>query len=274
MALYKYYSFHNLKRALEGKVRFSQPGAFNDPFELLPVINMEGIADKQGNTQLQLSFDIKGKRRPVDPVEFKEEKSNYEHDLISRQIVDSLNHQIGIFCLSKNRESLLMWAHYADNYAGGIIEFDEEHSFFDGRIDVDYRKYRPSRSIEFYIKSKEPIPISELSVKSLEWKYEEESRVVKILSECDIKKGKTDSLGYPIYTSDIPFEAIKKIIVGERMPKEYQKRLFKMIKKTPVNFEIAVLDMAEYKMAVDPVKLDYPLHQIFSPRSAHLHFDS
>ena len=68
-----------------------------------------------------------------------------------------------------------------------------------------------------------------------------------------IKKRKKDPLGHLIYTSNIPFNAVKKIYV---------------------HFEIAIIDMVEYKMAIDTVKLDPPLHQIFSPRSAHLRLDT
>jgi hypothetical protein len=36
--LYKYVSIIGLRRILEGSIRFTQPSAFNDPFELLPEI--------------------------------------------------------------------------------------------------------------------------------------------------------------------------------------------------------------------------------------------
>ena len=36
MSLYKYVKFEDLKRILNGSIRFTQPGAFNDPFEMVP----------------------------------------------------------------------------------------------------------------------------------------------------------------------------------------------------------------------------------------------
>jgi hypothetical protein len=36
--LYKYVDIAVLKRILQGSVRFTQPSAFNDPFELLPEV--------------------------------------------------------------------------------------------------------------------------------------------------------------------------------------------------------------------------------------------
>ena len=86
---------------------------------------MEGLININSDTLLQLSFDIKAKRRPIDLVKFIEKSNDYECDLVSREILSLLNERVWIFCLSKNRDSLLMWAHNAENYTGGIIEFDE-----------------------------------------------------------------------------------------------------------------------------------------------------
>ena len=36
MPLYKYLTVENALRVLDGTVRFTQPGAFNDPFEMVP----------------------------------------------------------------------------------------------------------------------------------------------------------------------------------------------------------------------------------------------
>ena len=36
MPLFKYVKFQDLMRILDGTIRLTQPGAFNDPFELVP----------------------------------------------------------------------------------------------------------------------------------------------------------------------------------------------------------------------------------------------
>jgi hypothetical protein len=53
-----------LKRILEGSVRFTQPSAFNDPFELLPEVVVPNDA---GEKQLSFSFDIRAQRRQPPP---------------------------------------------------------------------------------------------------------------------------------------------------------------------------------------------------------------
>ena len=49
MSLYKYVKFNDLKRILEGTIRFTQPGAFNDPFEMVPRASCTGYIWKQRN---------------------------------------------------------------------------------------------------------------------------------------------------------------------------------------------------------------------------------
>lgn len=49
-ALYKYVGIDGLRRILDGSIRFTQPSAFNDPFELLPEIivpNGTGAANQR-----------------------------------------------------------------------------------------------------------------------------------------------------------------------------------------------------------------------------------
>lgn len=36
--LYKYVTYETLRHVVDGTIRFTQPSAFNDPFELLPAI--------------------------------------------------------------------------------------------------------------------------------------------------------------------------------------------------------------------------------------------
>ena len=59
-----------------------------------------------------------------------------------------------------------MWAHYADNYAGAVIEFDGDHEFFNGAFDIQYSRHRPIRDLMLYLK--EPIRIAEMCEKPLE----------------------------------------------------------------------------------------------------------
>ncbi len=203
MALYKYVTIDVLIKIINGSIRFTQPGAFNDPFEMLPELH---IPEEYGEKILNVQFDILSPRRESAVSELPRDfESEHCNDTNSRRILASINKSIGVLCLSKNPASLLMWSHYADEYSGCVIEIDDEHDFFQGQIDIDYRESRPKKDISSYLCDKQPIPISELCVKSIEWVYEREVRIIRNLSDC--KMGSDDEK-FPIYTMDIPQECI------------------------------------------------------------------
>ena len=97
-----------------------------------------------------------------------------------------------IICFTENRESLLMWAHYADHLKGVCLCFDtwKDTKLFSHVYKVDYTRFRNrERNYNFYFN------------KSKDWSYEKEWRVV---IQCDKKHIDTNScVG---------------IILGERVP--------------------------------------------------------
>ena len=187
MALYKYMTFENAIRVLEGTIRFTQPGAFNDPFEMVPELYVPESFG--GDKEINISFSVTAPRRVPAAHEL---DPNFESDQCSdrnsRSIRSSLDRSIGILCLSQNPSSLLMWSYYADEYAGAVIEFDDSHDFFHGHFQMDYRERRPKKDISYFVSSNEPIPIFELCVKPKVWEHEREVRVVRNLSDCKLVK--------------------------------------------------------------------------------------
>ncbi len=187
--LYKYVTINTLKHILSDGIRFTQPSAFNDPFELLPELC---VSSTEAEKAISISFDINAERRfpPVGEIGTTPDGYNCS-DIVSRKIVGQLNNSIGILCLSKNGTSLLMWAHYAAQYTGAVIEFDGAHEFFNGHFEVDYREARPKKDITAYLHEYKPVPLSELCVKPEQWSYEAEVRVIRKLSDCDAPTGNT-----------------------------------------------------------------------------------
>lgn len=93
-----------------------------------------------------------------------------------------------IFCVSEDRDNLLMWAHYADNHAGVVLEFrcvPEVDSPFCVAIPVTYQHEKPTlgsfdevfrdlvgfEDVDFVRKNEDMI-----YVKSDHWAYEKEWR--------------------------------------------------------------------------------------------------
>lgn len=266
--LYKYVTVEALKHILEGTIRFTQPSAFNDPFELLPeVIVPNGTAEQRLNVRL----DLTGERSPEQSETSETIPDDCtSSDPISRDIVQQLNQSIGILCLSRVRDSLPMWAHYADQYQGAVVEFDGTHEAFAGHFDVEYRATRPRRHLRTYT-SGEIIPLADLCVKSSDWAYEKEVRLARALSECEPRG--TDPRKFAVYVKPLPLAAIKRVILGERMPVDEQRNIYERVKNTNVTLSLAAISYAGYEFREEIIKMHVPVSQMspwLSPRTAHI----
>ncbi|MGF6859212.1 DUF2971 domain-containing protein [Paraburkholderia sp. CI3] len=268
--LHKYVNIATLKRILGGSIRMTQPGAFNDPFELLPEIIVR--AD-QADEQVSFSFDILAPRRtnPLEAV-VQLNDGHVASDITSRHILDQLNQQVGILCLSKSPNSILLWSHYADQYQGGVISFDANHEFFIGQIPVDYVEERPKKHIDSY--KSEHVPLAELCAKSVEWQYEQEVRIIRALRDCK-KTEHLDQRGFPVFTADVPQEAVVTVALGERTPVAEQKEIYQLLRKTKIGLTLSAVDNVGYGFRQEIIL--YPgefRNPTVSPRTAHLFVDS
>ena len=168
MKLYKYISIERLKNILiDHTIRFTQPGAFNDPFELVPRLLVPKDYVAQGRVSYE--FDIAASRRPID-VDYTKVDEDHCSDHHSRELRESLDRNVGFLSLCKTWKSLPMWAHYAEEFSGAVIEFDGSHEFFARAFEIQYSRRRPIRELTLYLR--ERIPIGEMCDKSTEWKFE------------------------------------------------------------------------------------------------------
>lgn len=272
-SLYKYVSIETLKRILKGSIRFTQPSAFNDPFELLPEIV---TPDGEPERRFPLRLNILAPRRSPPAGDVDEVPTGHQaSDATARTLVEELNAVIGILCLSKNENSLLMWSHYAEQYAGAVIEFDASHDFFSGQIYVEYRTLRPRKHVNVLTEAVKPLPLAELCAKSHEWEYEKEVRIARPLVECE--RVGTDERGFGIFIQNIPQDAIKSVIVGERTTVADQKDIYGLLKETRIGMLLAAVDHVGYGFRYERIKFDKPYSEVgpvMSPRTAHIFLDA
>ena len=223
-SLYKYVSIERLREILiDHKIRFTQPGAFNDPFELVPLLLVPKHIVPQGHRSY--SFDLTAPRRSdaIVHARIDEDRCSDHH---ARELRQALDREIGFLCLSRTWKSLPMWAHYADNFAGAVIEFDGDHEFFNWTFDVQYSSHRPVRDLMMYLNA--PIPIAEICEKSIEWEFEREVRVPKALEDCKFSRLNPLDPNYPVLITDVPPECIKRVILGERIDEDEAIGVFRL----------------------------------------------
>ena len=163
-------------------------------------------------------------------------------------------------------DSLLMWSHYADQYAGAVIEFDGDSGFFDGQIDIEYRSHRPKKDISAYLSENAPVPLAELCVKSDQWRYEDEVRIIRQFAVCE-DTGKS-SRGFPIYIQKVPQDCIKGITLGERTSIEDQRKVYEAIRTSNISLSLAAVANWGYEFRKELAKLGP--NPVVTPRTAHI----
>lgn len=259
MPIYKYVTAQTAIRILcSHTIRLTQPSAFNDPFEFLPQFIRRG--EELHRIDCVFRFDLQAERRKG--IE-KKDASSWDaktSDIAARELLAELDKQIGVLCLTRNPQNLLMWAHYSDEHKGAVIEFDEKHPFFSGVIPVLYRKKRPIYAFSDF--QDRTAPIADLCVKSKIWEYEKEVRIVKQLKDACIVRDKESQ--NPKYLFSLPPESIKGVTLGARMPVEQKHEIWKLIRHTEISIDIAQIANWEYALRSAPFKLrgkdtDYPV---------------
>jgi hypothetical protein len=201
--LYKYADFDTgLKILKSGKIKFSAPTDFNDLFDCQFTINYD----------IKLDLIVDGLDPEVEltdeqKIEFntKIQDPNYRNEI--ENTIEKLR-DLGISCFSKQRANLLMWAHYADKNHGIVLKFDtfKDVDFFSSSFPINYvNKYCYDYDIlvnlrKYHFLNETGASLTQFfaGIKSDEWRYEDEVRVMK-----------QDSGFYPIHK-----EAITEVIFG------------------------------------------------------------
>ncbi len=187
VSLYKYYSDAqiHLNSIRNNQMWYSAPCNFNDVFDCDISVDEQKVFSEA----LKLFSDKRG-IRPGSKVWKDFQKMMKQQIKILQMEFDRLKETTGVACLSESEDSLLMWAHYANNHSGICVEYallainqilgftavpiiySEERTCFD---------FFAPRSIEKDIRK---LLIQSLTSKSREWNYEKEWRIIQDQGAC------------------------------------------------------------------------------------------
>lgn len=143
-----------------------------------------------------------------------------------------------------------MWAHYADDHNGIVVQFDGDHPFLSTE---DFRggavSYRDERPVLSYSNIRSP----ELFFrKSTEWSYEREWRFVRYLQEADEVIEAEPS---PIHLYGLPPDLITGIIIGVGVEHEKRVGLMELCSAAPLEhvtvYQTRLCDKS-YKLEIHP----------------------
>ena len=176
---------------------------------------------------------------------------SYEALGLPHPIVEERMYQYRIVSLSANRKSPIMWAHYANNYAGVCFEFEFKKNAYNiqkvSYIKQQYDTIYDPEEDEFYNAIEKS-----LLCKSENWSYEEEYRIISRNDEKYFCFDKSELTG---------------IIVGHRsIDTPYVQELISMAKakKIPVyytltsliNYEISIINKLPTELIIGSDTLD------------------
>lgn len=277
MNLYKYLSSSRIDVIRDCKIRFTQYGAFNDPFELNP--NIDRLAEEDelrkvvDRNFVQLIEEEYSKNPIISAFISKEafiRLAEGKQELVKNAVLGmeqevvgvlpgmlqkAANSSLGALSLSEIYNHELMWSHYADEHKGYVIGFDASHPFFNQKISDD-DELRHLRKIDY----REKPPVINLMnvdgaelffVKSMKWKYESEWRMLMPLSD---SSGVIECQPYSVHLFDFPIESVTEVILGARMSEEDKAKIQAVIANAKYNHIClyqAVLDRTSYKILME-----------------------
>jgi Protein of unknown function (DUF2971) len=195
------------------KIRFTQPGALNDPLEFNPI--------------------IKFKRSKFNPY------NKYVYDEVYfpdvgffhyKAFIEPLINKYGVLSLTKVPDSFYMWNMYGNGHKGLFIEFSMDFNNHPCMLSIDKKpyeikevKYKDDYSIEVdQIVTAKTLDNKNLNIlnevlnsKTSRWKKEEEYRLVRNLNDHpNFHISNSDE----IYLFDFSLECISSVIFGASMP--------------------------------------------------------
>lgn len=253
MTVYKYVVPDRLDVLQHARIRFTQPAALNDPFELRPYfevfVNEGELLDHMARHPVDLTPHLLEAyeaapledRAGLSPdewlaamrvlLESEQGREVYGETLglllgavreatptLRERVYAEFGERCGILSLAEAPDVDLMWAHYADSHRGFVIGFDEAHPFFDRQRGPDDDFFHLRRVIY-----REPVAYASLAdldgeafllSKGPRWAYERELRMV--LPVDPASPTFVGPGGDAIHLRDFPPDAVECVIVGAR----------------------------------------------------------
>ncbi|RCW82520.1 DUF2971 family protein [Halanaerobium sp. DL-01] len=200
--LYKYKSFDKNNYTYDmlenGNLYFASAKSFNDPFDSALPYNFEGINSKKGEIWVKKlinkEFSNLGEDKRIKISEGTQKRIGTPEHIkkMKKDIIEKQYDKFGIHSLSANNKNILMWSHYTNNHKGLCIGINTNKlidKFLEKAnkgilldlLKVEYKNKMPD--INFFDsmldKKSETKDLYDLiSIKSKDWSYENEYRLV------------------------------------------------------------------------------------------------
>jgi len=227
---YKYRPFneHTNDIIITSSMRYSNPSSFNDPFDVSPSYMKKKYTKKERDTFIEMSAKLGKSFNHSDEIredfiqKYKKEcNSNSKFISFGKKINREQFERMGVMCLSKVKDSILMWSHYAENHKGLVFEFDysclQKIQANEWPLEIKYEKNNTLISLapKSHEEMKKQMEII-LLTKYSDWAYEKEYRIL----DQDFQGNKT-----------FEKKLLTKIIFGFKTSKKNMQHMIKLCKQ-------------------------------------------
>lgn len=277
-SLYKYLPASTARKFFKNpSLRFTPPSKLNDIFELNAPIEELVYDDKMSALEDYLSSRNITKSEGTFDGFLLLFHANYRVGNLSMNngmatLMEDIG--MGILSLSSINNSLLMWAHYCEDYKGVVVELDVASKFF--QSEPSGRHFLPPQKIE-YVTDRPRISLLEIAVKeargevnrmqmffkpvfftkSEDWHYEKEWRVATL--DVDSLNTFTDDNGVPIIgLAPLPVEAIKSIIINDkRSDSDLREQVLSFCNDHKITLKLATTSIRKFALNIETVPLPF-----------------
>lgn len=233
MVLYKYFRPEYLRQVLQQRLlRFTQPGALNDPFEMKPYYVGDDAWEHLRSWLVGHASELLGSDRGI----LGKDLQNADRPRLASALDAYNNHMFGILSLSEKSNDLLMWSHYAEGHRGFVLGFDSTHSFFNWLHLPANQVYKVAKVS--YSDERPQVAMSTLMdahllymVKSRSWEYEQEWRFISLLENADVIKRRCRD--YAVHLFRYPVASLREVILGCRAEDSLLRMAKQILKAEP-----------------------------------------
>jgi hypothetical protein len=290
MTLYKYIRPERIDVVENLEIRFTQPNALNDPFELQPQFDsliaeaelLANMPERPSDLRpmvaqayemlpelsvlpLDLAMEAieefmateEARQATAEGLRIFLQSMRDGAATVREAIYKALNDNVGILSLSEVPDNELMWAHYADSHKGLVLCFDETHPFFDRRRSESDAFYF-IRKVQYFDDS--PVSLTTIDIdavlvlKGTSWSYEREWRMLVPLND---PTHTVPVEGDIIYLYQFPSEALVGIILGAHATQNTETLVRNLLRDRAdlrhIRWTRAVLNLETRSVAIPPL---------------------
>jgi hypothetical protein len=224
----------------ESVLHFANPSTFNDPFDCkvhyMPSFSVEELR-QQHMDRIKTHMPVLNRRQRRARV--KQDIRAMKSGKFLRQVTDGLQNvvnEVGVLSLSATDRNILLWSHYAEGHTGLCFKFlaTDQTPFFGLSLPVNYVSSYP----EIPITSPADKQIDTfLLTKAIDWRYEEEYRII------DHDHGAGDKA--------FPSELLAGVILGARMTPDDKGAVVEWVNERKYHMEVLEASVASGSFSLE-----------------------